>query len=290
MQPNFDDVGTQNYLVFQPVYKCFEINSGKITSKESKGLSNEKISFSTGLINTQPPIPAYDNARIKVKFNGDFLKLDNVTYNHRPIVNIYVVYRIAPTTIDASNTLQNCLFGSVKLTKNADIDKYKYSGSSIEFDSRGRFSHPGGGYGRNVIISRADLSSSSHANNKTRSILVLGKDFIQGIDGTTIYVKKMYSTNFTAGNKTFCLSLHYDGDNSLLFVNGTEIINFKAKDSEIVPYPLCLGNISKDFTVPYILKTGFTGYIYDFSVDYWAIANDKILVIHKYLMKKNNTV
>ena len=98
--------------------------------------------------------------------------------------------------------------------------------------------------------------------------------------------KKMYSTNFSAGNKIFCLSLHYNGDNSYLLVNGKEIINFKAKDSETVPYPLCLGNISKDFTVSYIVKTGLNGYIYDFSVDYWAIENDKILDIHNYLMKK----
>ena len=86
------------------------------------------------------------------------------------------------------------------------------------------------------------------------------------------------------------MSLPYNGDKSYLFVNGKKIINFKAKGSEIVPYPLCLGNISKDFTVPYILKTGLTGYIYDFSVDYWAMTNDEILDIHKYLMKKNNVV
>ena len=53
----------------------------------------------------------------------------------------------------------------------------------------------------------------------------------------------MYSPNFTVDNKTFCLSLHYNGDNSYLFVNGKEVVNFKAEDSEIVPYPLCLGNI-----------------------------------------------
>ena len=96
------------------------------------------------------------------------------------------------------------------------------------------------------------MSSSTHANNKTRSILVLGKDFIQGIDGATIYAEKMYSTNFTVENKTFCLYLHYNGDNSYLFVNGKEIINLKAKDSKIVPYPLCLGNISKDFDQGYM--------------------------------------
>ena len=71
------------------------------------------------------------------------------------------------------------------------------------FDSRGSFTHASGGYGRDVIIFRTDLSSSTHANNKTRSILVLGKDVIQGIDGTAIYAEKMYSTDFTVDNKTF---------------------------------------------------------------------------------------
>ena len=80
--------------------------------------------------------------------------------------------------------------------------------------------------------------------------------------------------------------MHYNGDNNYLFVNGKDIINFKAKDSEIVLYPLCLGNISKDLDISYMEKTGLTGYIYDFSVDYWAIANNKILDIHKYLMKR----
>ena len=90
--------------------------------------------------------------------------------------------------------------------------------------------------------------------------------------GFTIYAEKMYSKNFTAGNKNFCISLHYNGDNSYLFVNGKEIINFKAKDSKIVPYPLCLGNSSKDFSPSNAAKVGLSGYIYDFSVDYWAIA------------------
>ena len=130
------------------------------------------------------------------------------------------------------------------------------------------------------------MNSSTHTNNETRSILVFGKDFIQRIDGTTIYAEKMYSNNFTVDNKTFCLSLHYNGDNSYLFVNGKEIIDCKAKDSEIILYPLCLGNISKDFDLGYMEKTGLTGYAYDFSVNYWAIASDKILDIHKYLMKK----
>ena len=92
-------------------------------------------------------------------------------------------------------------------------------------------------------------------------------------------------------NKKFCLSLHYNGANSYLFVNGTEIHKFKAKDSEIVASPLCLENISKDFSVDNMKKkTGLNGYVYDFSVDYDAIAADDILDIHKYLMEKNGIV
>ena len=84
--------------------------------------------------------------------------------------------------------------------------------------------------------------------------------------------------------------LHYNGANSYLFVNGTEIYEFKAKDSEILASSLCLGNISKDFSVDNMKITGFTGYVYDFSVDYDPIANDDIKDIHKYLMEKNKIV
>ena len=95
----------------------------------------------------------------------------------------------------------------------------------------------------------------------------------------------MYSINFTE-KKKFCLSLHYNGASSYLFVNGTEIHKFKAKDSKIVAIPLCLGNISKDWLIDNMKKTSFNGYIYDFSVDYDATDNDDIQDIHNYLMKK----
>ena len=86
------------------------------------------------------------------------------------------------------------------------------------------------------------------------------------------------------------MSLHYNGANSYLFVNGTEIHKFKVKDSEIVATPLCLGNISKDFSVDNMKKTGLSRCVYDFSVDCDAIAVDDILDIHKYLMEKNGIV
>ena len=100
----------------------------------------------------------------------------------------------------------------------------------------------------------------------------------------------MYSINFTITEKKFRLSLHYNGENSYLFINGTEIIKFKAKDSKIAASPLCLGNISKDQSTDNMKKTGLTGYVYNFSADYNAIAVDDIKDIHKYLMKKNDIV
>ena len=84
--------------------------------------------------------------------------------------------------------------------------------------------------------------------------------------------------------------MHYNGANSYLFVNGTEIYKFKAKDSEFFVAPICLGNISKNWSTNSMRRSGFNGYVYDFSVDYDAIVVDDIKNIHKYLMEKNNIV
>ena len=100
----------------------------------------------------------------------------------------------------------------------------------------------------------------------------------------------MYLINFTVTKKKFCLGLHYNNANSYLFVNGTEIYKFKAKDSEIAASPLCLGYISEDWSIDNIKRTGFTGYVYDFSVNYDAADVDDIKDIHKYLMKKSNDI
>ena len=91
------------------------------------------------------------------------------------------------------------------------------------------------------------MSSSTHIDNKKKDILVLGRGPTQELE-STLTAEKMYSVNFTVTKKKFFLSLHYNGRNSYLFVNGTEIIKFKAKDSETVTSPLCLGNISKDWS------------------------------------------
>ena len=138
---------------------------------------------------------------------------------------------------------------------------------------------------------RAHTSSSINIDNKGKDILILGLGPTQGLGENSLTAERMYSINFTGTKMKFCLTLHQNGANSYLFVIGKEIIEFKAKDSNIVPSPLCPGNISKVWSTDNMKKTGFTGYVYDFSVDYNnAVTVDYIKDIHNYLMKKNNIV
>ena len=122
---------------------------------------------------------------------------------------------------------------------------------------------------------------------RKKDILVFGVGPTQGLE-YTLFVAKMHSINFTENNSKLYLSLLYNGVNSYLLVNAREVYKYKAKDSEIVATPLCLGNISEDWTVDDMKKTGLNGYVCDFSVDYDAIAGGDIFDIHNYLMKTNN--
>ena len=181
-------------------------------------------------------------------------------FTHKKIVNVYIVYELRASSSNSSDpTLKNCLFGAVTLAKNANIGKYRYSGYGIGFDRRESFSFPSGGFGQNVIIFGADVSSSIHIDKKGKDLLILGFGPTQGLGENSSTAEKMHSINFTVTKNKFCLSLPYNGANSYLFVNGIEIYKFKAKDSEIVPSPLCLGNISKDWSVDNMKKTRFTG-------------------------------
>ena len=152
--------------------------------------------------NSLNPLLDYANTKIRVKFSGSCLKQNKATHDPRAIANIYIVYEISKNyNISSYATLENCLFGAVSLTKNANIDHYKYSGYGIGFDRKGEFSFGTRRFARNVTILGADMCSSVHSNNKTRSILVFGKDFTQGIDCTAIYAEKLYSINFTENKK-----------------------------------------------------------------------------------------
>ena len=182
---------------------------------------------------------------LKLKFDGSILK-EKLSTSLRLIANYYIIYRLSPRTNSSNIVLENCLFGKIKMTKNTDTDKYKYQGHGIGFDLFVTINHPDGGDGKNVIIFGVDMTNSKHANNKTKDVIVLGHGLIRKIDDTTIYAEKMYSLNFTVANKTFCVRLHYNGDNSYLFINSKEVIKFKAKKQSVVG-KLSLGNISADF-------------------------------------------
>ena len=247
----FEEDGTQNYLVFQPMYRYFKIiagvgNGSYIYYWQSKGLSDERINSIKTPNYTITPNINYYGTKTRVEFNGSCLKQDSVTFNHGKVVNIYIVYEISKSiNISDYPTLENWLFGAVSLTKNADIDKYKYSGYGIGFDRRSSFSFSGRGFGQNVITFGVDTSSSTKINNRKKDILILGKGPTQWLE-YTLTAEKMYSINFSKWYIKFCLSLHYNGANSYLFVNGKKTHEFRAKGSEIVATPLCLGNISKD--------------------------------------------
>ena len=258
---HFEEDGTQNYLIFQPIYRYFKAFSitqylEYVSEWKSKGLSSESFKAFSTFDNGLNPTLNYYGTKMRVKFTGDCLEQQKITYTHGKVVNIYIIYSLGSSGFNYSNpTIKNCLFGRVTLTKNADIDKYRYSGYGIGFERRGRLSFPGGGFGQNVIIFGADMSSSTHIDNKGKDILILGVGPTQGLGEHPLTAGKMYSINFTVTNVHFCfLSLHYNGANSYLFVNGTEIYKFKAKDSEIVASPLCLGNISKDWSTDNMKK------------------------------------
>ena len=117
----------------------------------------------------------------------------------------------------------------------------------------------------------------------------MGEGLTQGINDTTIYVEKNYYRNFTDPGKRFVLSLHYNGDDSYLFVNSRQELKFKAKPDQSVKENLCIGSLSDQWTASESEKTGLCENIYDFLVDYQAIVGvGPIYDMYRYLMTKHN--
>ena len=179
---------------------------------------------------------------MSVKFNGNYFVQNKMLYpNNNNVVNIYIVYKLDTinNTRNTDYTIQNALFGAVKVTKNSDISKNKYEGYGICFDEEGRFTKGNIANGKNEIIFGADRSFSIHKNNRANNIYVLGDFLVQGINGTSIYAEKNYSKKFTEPGEKFVLSLHYNPSNSYLFVNGTHELKFKAKNDQILKEKIC---------------------------------------------------
>ena len=179
--------GSKAYLIFQPVHRYVKVitNTKYISEWKSKGLSDESINPPPTSHNSLTPLTDYYGYNIRVKFNGSILRQPKVSYTYEKAVNIYIVYKLAGSSSHSDDpTLKNCLFGAVTLTENDDFGKYGYCGYGIGFDRKSSFSFPGGGFGQNVIIFGADMSSSAHADNKKKEILILGKGPTQALEHT----------------------------------------------------------------------------------------------------------
>ena len=261
----FDNDGAQNVLAFRLVFSSFKRSGANISSWRSSGIYDDGNVILTAVSNSSSVVPRLinENGKLNVSFSGNLLKQTKVAYNHGRIINIYIVYKLQKrSNDDADMTLENSLFGAVKITNDVNTSKYRYSGYGISFDSGSSFSHPTSEYlnAKNVIVFGCDLSSSAYPNNRNNNILVLGKEFIQGVNGTTIYSESMCKTDFTEQNKKFVLSKKF----VLKFVQQYKL---KTKNSEISRNLLCLGNISTEFSTTNMQKTGLYGSVYDFSVD-----------------------
>ena len=217
-----------------------------------------------GIEDTITNLPELKNDRkMYVYLQGNYLKQNSAVISNMDkvisigVINIYIVYKLDPitSTRNTDYTIQNVLLGAIKITKNTDTFKNNYAGYGLCFDEGGEFGNTvkQGNFNRtanakNVTIFGVDMSSSVHATNRANNIYVMGKDFIQGINDTTIYAEKLFHNNFTEFGVKFVLSLHYNDDDSYLFANGRQELKFKAKNDQIISERLCLGNLSSEWT------------------------------------------
>ena len=146
-----------------------------------------------------------------IHFNGHCLKNIYIyIYIPKKVIDVYISYTLGPQLRDFNIdfTLSNCFFVSVKLTKNAALDKYNYTSYGVVFGSRIEYSLSDGSVGKSVIIFGVDMSSSVHIDNKGKDILIFGKEPIQGLDDIAYTADALCSINFTQSGKRFVLSLH----------------------------------------------------------------------------------
>ena len=202
----------------------------RIEYLKSCGISEKSIENITKSDSNFTPTFVDRHSSPDINFNGHCLIKDNISISKK-VINIYVSYSFGPQLRDFNTyfKLSNCLFLYVKLVKNAYLNKYKYTGYGIGFDSRREYSLPDGRVGKNVIIFGVDMSSYVHIDNKRKDILILGKGATQGLDGTTFTAEALYPINFEQSGKRFVLSPHCNGSNCFLSVSATKIHQFKAK-------------------------------------------------------------
>ena len=213
----------------------FDFTTNKISTWKSTGIFNRSSNSNINVVgDASGNLPNLKNdGRMNVYLSGNYFQQNKVIIpNNYNVINIYCVYKLdsLASTRDTSFTIQDALFGAMQITKNATNSlKNNYKGYGICFDERSQFGHTMTEGGRthitngiNVLIFGAYMSFSIHRTNRANHIYVIGDGFTQGIHDTTLYVEKKYFRNFTEPNVKFVLSLHYNGDDSYLFVNGRQ--------------------------------------------------------------------
>ena len=286
----------KSHLVYECKSSSFDTtititNNTKITTWKSTGIFSNNMTAFKNASGDLPELKVYWD--YYVYLSGNHFQKNRYIFKifNNIIINIYCVYKLDPISSSRDNTftVQNALFGVMGITKNADTSKYKYKGYGICFDEGGSFSKGKISNGKNVLIFGVYESSLVYANNKANNIYVIGDLFVQGINDTTLYAEKIYSQNFTQPSKKSVLSLHYNCNDSYLFVNDKQELKFKAKDYQFLGEKLCTGNLSDDWTTSESEKTGLYGTIYDFIVDYKKVTSVKAIYdMHRYLMTKHN--
>ena len=210
-----------------------------------------------------------NDGRIHVLLIGNHFQQNKVIVpNNNNAINVYCVYQLdsIASSRDTSFTIQNALFGAMQITKNATYsDKNNYKGYGICFDERSQFGH---------TITENGVTYTSNGRN----VLIFGADM-------------SFSAHFTEPKVKFVLSLHYNSNDSYLFVNGRQELKFKAKIDQLVKEKLCIGNLSDQWTTSESEKTGLYGNIYDFVVDYEEVLLLKTIYdMHRYLMIKHGII
>ena len=222
----------QSYLVYECKMGSFQFTGSKISTWKSTGIFNYLGNANMNAVGDSGGdlLDIKNDCRLYVYLSGNHFQQNKVIIpNNDNVINIYCVYEIQPIASSryTSFTIQNALVGAMQITKDAtDNSKNNCKGYGICFYEGSQFGHTttenGRAHttnGRNVLIFGVDMSFSVHASNRANNIYVMGDGLTQGIHETTIYAEKNYWRNFTDPGKKFIISLHYNGDDSYLFVN-----------------------------------------------------------------------
>ena len=218
-------------MSFKPEQRYLEtskLTKTNVFSWKSVGLSDEKIKSSG---ETYSLTLSFDKEKIYLTFSSDIFAQEKIVYNHESIVNIFVVYTLLHWSNSTIDYLKNCLLGATAFDK-------KWSGYGLAFGIKDYVHTESGKNAKNLIILAVDTSDGDKTTENYS--LVSGKGSVSITRTETIEVKKEIKPNCTITNEKFVLSLHYNGDDSYLFVNGIPQYKFKAIGTDIKARKLCL--------------------------------------------------